>query len=360
MLTRLQSDDKAESRESDEKDEMNRRAGKTASRIPTFNKRPAGSSGAEHHGAPRRDSPEVGGHDSVAKSKLQDGRSLPQPSVYLPKVGLEAPLSLSSASFRSPGSSELAQSSFMSVTPRPSLRGQLEEEKLLETQEAEIKPDVTLPHLPSDSSFNEAGGEEEEEEGRGDFTRPADIRPSTAAAVEAIMDEEPPWSSRRASVLELKDSRSSSDVEREDESPCREGDGDTKMGEVEEKQRNLNEKEVKEPQENPPTSLNGAEQKKTQQTQKESAGALSSTLSAKVSFFFSYYFCLTFSRTQSVVQEGLGRTLSAGSCSIPTCFPEIRKISPTSSCLFLCPCRSSEASAAASSASAASCRRCSS
>lgn len=285
MLTRLQSDDKAESRESDEKDDMNRRAGKTASRIPTFNKRPAtaASLGADHHSVPRRDSPEGGGHESAAKSKLQDGRSLPQPLVRITKVGLEGPMPLSSASLRSPGPSELVQSSFMSATPRPSLRGQPEEEKQPATQEeVEIEPDATLPHLPSDSSFSEAGGEEEDENGGGDLTRPSDISPTTAAAVEAIMDEEPPWSCRRASVPELKDSRSSSDVEREDESTRREGDGDAKIEEVEEEPRNIKEKKVKEPQEpqeNQPMSLNGAE------PQKKPAGALSLTHSAKVSFF---------------------------------------------------------------------------
>lgn len=298
MLTRLQSDDKAESRELDEKDDMNRRSGKTASRIPTFNKRPAAaapaSSGAEHHGIPRRDSPEVGGHESVAKSRLQDGRSLPHPSVRLPRGGLEAPLP--------PSPRESAQSPFMSATPRPSLRGQPEEEKQLETQEAESEPDVTLPRLPSAGFILEAEGEEEveevevgeemEEEGGGDLTRTTDICP--AAAVEAIMDEEPPWSSRGAGVPELKDSRSSSDVEREDELTSREGEGDAKMEEVkevEEGQGNIEEeKEPQKPVENQPMSLNGAE------PQKKPAEAFSSTHLNKVSVllvFFCYYFCST-------------------------------------------------------------------
>lgn len=289
MLTRLQSDDKAESRELDEKDDMNRRSGKIASRIPTFNKRPAAaaSSGTEHQGVPRRDSPEVGGHELVARSRLQDGRSLPQPSVRLPKVGLEVPFPLSSA--------ESAQSPFMSATPRPSLRGQ-PEEKQPETQEAESEPDVTLPRLPSDGSIHEAEEAEKKEEGEeGDLTRPIDVRP--AVAVEAIMDEEPPWSSRGASVPELKDSRSSSDVERDDELTSREGEEDAKMEEkmkeTEEGQGREEEEKVREPQEpheNHPMSLNGAE------PQKKPAGAFSPTHSGKVSvcFFFLLLMLLDF------------------------------------------------------------------
>ncbi|XP_075899508.1 uncharacterized protein pld7 [Nelusetta ayraudi] len=279
MLNRVQSDDRAESRELEEKDDMNRRAGKTASRIPTFSKRPAG---AEHLGVPRRDGPEVGGHEPVTKSRQQDGRSLPSPSVRLSRVGLEAPLSLSSASPRGLGPSESAQLPAMSATPRPSLRGQLEEEeKQLEMQEAETEPGVTVPHLPGDGSIHEAEevGEEEEEkekedEGAGDLTRPADVRPA-APAVEVIMDEEPPWSSGGAGVPELKDSRSSSDVEREDESPGREEEEEMVEEEVEEPQ---------EPQGNQPMSLNGAE------PQKKPGGASSSTDLAKVSFFFSSSF----------------------------------------------------------------------
>lgn len=118
---------------------------------------------------------------------------------------------------------------------------------------------------------------------------PTDVRP--AAAVEAIMDEEPPWSSRGASVPELKDSRSSSDVEREDELASREGEGDAKK-EVEEGQEmeGIQEEKVKkpqEPQENQPMTLNRAE------PQKKPAGAFSSTHSDKVSFFYYYYFCST-------------------------------------------------------------------
>lgn len=285
MLTRLQSDDKAESCESDEKDDMNRRAGKTASRIPTFNKRPTASSGAEQHATPRRDSPEVGGHEPVAKPKPQDGRSLQQPSVRLPKVGLEASLPLSSTSLSSP--SVLAASYLMSATPRPSLRGQPEEEKQLETPEADSEPDVTLPHLPSDSFFDEVEREEpeEQEKGGGDLTRLADIRPA-AVAVEAIIDEEPPWRTRRSSVPELKDSQSSSDVEREDELARREGDGDAQIEE---------EKKGEERQENQQTSLNVAE------PQKKPAGALSSDHSTKVSFSFLFLTCFPDMRKNSTL-----------------------------------------------------------
>lgn len=267
MLNRLQSE--AESRESEEKDDMNRRAGKTASRIPTFSKRPAG--GAEHHGVPRRDGPEVGGHEPAAKSRQQDGRSLPSPSVRLPRVGLEAPLPLSSASPRSLGPSESAQLPAMSATPRPSLRGQPqeeeeEEEKQLEMQEAETEPGVTVPRLPGDGSIHGAEEEEEEEEGAGDLTRPADVRPA-APAVEVIMDEEPPWSSGGAGVSELKDSRSSSD-----ESPGGEEEEEEEEM-VEEKVQEV--EEPQEPQGNQPMSLTGAE------PQKKPGGASSSTHSAK-------------------------------------------------------------------------------
>lgn len=263
VLDRLEADDKAAKKELEEKEDMNRRAGKTASRIPTFHKRPTGVSSSTELSVSKKDVPvqsAESGSGEPAKSRPQDGRALLPPSVRLPKVGIEAPsmftstepvmVSHGSSTPKSHGLSE----SFMTVTPRPSLRTQhesgyllaeLEEEKTLET-EAETMPDVTVSHLPSGGSINQTPLEHIE---RYNFIESAEIHPEPEVSpVEAIMDEEPPWRTEPTSIPELKDSRSSSDVEHEDDLAGEECE-DENLCEMEEHQK---------PLESQPESLNVA------------------------------------------------------------------------------------------------------
>lgn len=254
VLDRMEADDKAAKKELEEKEDMNRRAGKAASRIPTFHKRPTGvSSNAELSGS-KKDVPvqsAESGSGEPAKSRPQDGRALLPPSVRVPKVGIEAPsmftstepvvtVSHGSGTPKSHGLSE----SFMTVTPRPSLKTQhesgyllaeLEKEETLET-EAETMPDVTVSHLPSGGSFNQTPLDRIE---RYNIIGSAEIHPEPEVSpVEAIMDEEPPWTTEPTSVPELKDSRSSSVVEHEDDLTGEECD-DENLCEMEEHQEPL-------------------------------------------------------------------------------------------------------------------------
>lgn len=259
MLDRLEADDKAAKKELEEKEDMNRRAGKTASRIPTFHKRPTGVSSNTELSGSKKDVPvqsAESGSGEPAKSRPQDGRALLPPSVRVPKVGIEAPsmftstepvltVSHSSSTPKGHGLSE----SFMTVTPRPSLRTQLEllaeleEEKTLET-EAETMPDFTVSHLPSGGSINQTPLDRIE---RYNIIESAEIHPEPEVCpVEAIMDEEPPWTTEPTSVPELKDSRSSSDVEHEEDLTGEECE-DENLCEMEEHQK---------PLESQPESLN--------------------------------------------------------------------------------------------------------
>lgn len=288
MLDRLE----AAKKELEEKEDMNRKTSKTASRIPTFHKRPTGVSSNTELSVSKKDAPvhsAESGSGEPAKSRPQDSRALLPPSVRVPKVGIEAPsmftstepvvtVSHSSSTPKSHGLSE----SFMTVTPRPSLRTQhesgyllaeLEKEKTLET-EAETMPDVTVSHLPSGGSINQTPLEHLE---RYNIIESAEIHPEPeVSAVEAIMDEVPPWRTEPTSIPELKDSRSSSDVEHEDDLTGEECE-DENLCEMEEHQK---------PLESQPESLNvaGSMDEPTCAAAPEKPAKASSTKSTKVSY----------------------------------------------------------------------------
>ncbi|XP_040904732.1 5'-3' exonuclease PLD3 isoform X2 [Toxotes jaculatrix] len=264
VLDRLQAEDKAAKKELEEKEEMNRKSGKPVSRIPTFHKRPTSASQNTEVPVPKKDTPvhaaqphEKAGYGSVeaSKSKLPDVRetALPLPSVRVPKAGFEAPSPFSSteqaatsahsSQVTAPKSwslSESVQHPLMTASPRPALRPRHESEQHLPEQdkskpseeEADSTPDGPVGHLPHEGSLSqkqEHGTEEmhdTEVKGRIPFTASGDSKTSESAEsaqttevsqVDAIMDEEPPWETEPVNILELKDSRSSSDVECEED-----------------------------------------------------------------------------------------------------------------------------------------------
>ncbi|XP_029367758.1 phospholipase D3 isoform X2 [Echeneis naucrates] len=240
-------------------EDMNRKGGKPVSRIPTFHKRP--SSGNQHTELPipKKDTlvhgaqPHVkvgGGSVEASKSKPSDFKetALPLPSVRAPKI--------SSESFAGPEAAATAQSylitapkswgftdmqhPFMTASPRPALKPKegsgyhlLEQDKTKSSEiEADAQPDSSLSHLPDKGSFSERSQEgtaekpDVEAQGRIIFTASEDGGKSESAEdahtdevsqVDAIMDEEPPWETETVTKHELKDSRTSSDDECEED-----------------------------------------------------------------------------------------------------------------------------------------------
>ncbi|XP_068181029.1 5'-3' exonuclease PLD3 isoform X2 [Antennarius striatus] len=248
MLDRLEVDDKSVKRESEEKEDMNRKSGKPASRIPTFHKRPANMSPNTELNAPKKDAPAYmtqssektgGGYLEATKSKQPDARVLPQPSVHAPKIGFEAPSALVNlehaaaaahtspmTSLKSRDSSEFDQ--FTNVSVRPSLRaGQgsdfpEQDKRRMFGLVAESLPASLVSHLQREGSISEKAPEDM---GKGcdvslGFTPYGDTDELESAEVgekEAIMDEEPPWETEQISVFESKASGSSSEAEGEDD-----------------------------------------------------------------------------------------------------------------------------------------------
>ncbi|XP_039975491.1 5'-3' exonuclease PLD3 isoform X2 [Xiphias gladius] len=260
LLDRLQADDKAAKKELEEKEDMNRKGGKSVSRIPTFHKRPTSASQNTELPVPKKDTPvhvsqphEKAGCGSMeaSKSKPPDARekALPLPSVRVPKIGFDAPSPFSSAEqaaasahsslITAPKSwslSESVQHPLMTASPRPALRPEKGSEQHLPEQdqsktseiEADTRPDNPVSYLSHEGPLSQKPqddtGEKYDVEVKGGITLTAsgDTAKSEGAEsasttevsqVDAIMDEEPPWETEPMNILELKDSRSSSDVE---------------------------------------------------------------------------------------------------------------------------------------------------
>uniref|UniRef100_A0A8C4EG89 Phospholipase D family, member 7 n=1 Tax=Dicentrarchus labrax TaxID=13489 RepID=A0A8C4EG89_DICLA len=280
VLDRFWADDKAARRELEERDEMNRKGGKPVSRIPTFLKRPNSASQGLELPLPKKDTPvhvaqppKKAGSGSVeaSKSKPPDGRetALPLPSVRTPKIGFEVPspfistehatAAAHSSLITTPKSwslSESVQCPLMTVSPRPALRPEQGSEQQLPDQdksktfeiEADTIPDAPISRLPHEGSVNQKPPKDTEEKytaavkSRVTLSPSGDTRKLESAEIpqatgvskeEAIMDEEPPWETEPMNTLELKDSRSSSDVECEDDSAGEKSEG-RDSGEVKE------------------------------------------------------------------------------------------------------------------------------
>lgn len=256
MLERLQADDK-------DKEDMNRKGGKPASRIPTFHKRPISTSQTTELPAPQKDPPvhvaqppEKAGSVEPSKSKPPDVRetALPLPSVRVPKTSFEAPSPFSSTEqaataahspvITAPKSySEPVRFSSMIASPRPALRPEQgseqhePEQDTSKTLEADTVQDVSISQLPCEGSISQKPPEDIEIKSRITLTASGDTEKSEPAAEVnqegAIMDEQPPWETEPMNTLEFKDSRSSSDVECEDDSADEKSEGHD-SGEVKE------------------------------------------------------------------------------------------------------------------------------
>lgn len=258
VLDRLSADDKAGKREAEEKEDLNRKGGKPMSRIPTFHKRPVGGSQNAELTPPKKDTPvhvaqpsEKTGSVEASKSKPPDARALPLPSVRVPKIGSEASSPFSSNEHAAAAAhssikttpkswslSESVQYPLMTVTPRPALRPEQgleqhlpeQDERKMHEIEAETIPDAPISHLPYEGSIIHKPPADADEKydtvvksrsiitAYGDTEKPEISQTTEDSQEEAIMDEEPPWETEPTNLLELKDSRSSSDIECEDDS----------------------------------------------------------------------------------------------------------------------------------------------
>ncbi|XP_074503989.1 5'-3' exonuclease PLD3 isoform X2 [Sebastes fasciatus] len=276
LLDRLGADNKAARKELEEKEDMNRKGGKPVSRIPTFHKRPSGASQTAELPAPQKDPPvhgaqppEKAGSVEASKTKPPNVRetALPLPSVHVPKTVFEAPSPFSGADQAATAAysplitalKSLPESvlySSMTATPRPALKRDHgsdvpEQDKRFDIEDDTIE-DALISHLPGEDSISQNPPEDTEEkyngEVKGRFTpttygdnemsAPADILHTTEVSQEAsspIMDEQPPWQTEPTNVLELKDSRSSSEDECEDADDKSEGH-DSEEEEEEEKE----------------------------------------------------------------------------------------------------------------------------
>ena len=251
LLDRFHTDDEAVKKESEEKEDMNRKGGKPVSRIPTFQKRPVSGSQSTELPAPKKDAPvhaaqppekTASGSVEASKSKPPDVRetALPSPMVRVPKVGYEAPSMFdcseqTTAAGQSPAVSaprswalsESLQSPLMTASPRPALRPEEDTSKTSET-EADPTPDAPASYLPSEGSLSQKPQQHAKIAltASGDTAKSAEnVRSSEVSQVEAIMDEEPPWETEPVEIAELKDSRSSSDAECEGDSADERSEG---------------------------------------------------------------------------------------------------------------------------------------
>ncbi|KAI3351277.1 hypothetical protein L3Q82_005827 [Scortum barcoo] len=259
VLDRLGAEDKVARKEHEDKEDMNRKGGKHVSKIPTFHKRPTGASHSTELPVPKKDTPVQAAQPpetpvivsvEASKSKLPDVRekALPVPSVRTPKIGFEAPspyigteqatATSHSSVITAPKSwslSESVQYSPMIVSPRPAIRSEQhlpERDKSTFDVEADTIPDAPISHLLHEGSVSQKPPEDTEEKHDVEvkssiiLSASGDTEKGTTAEVvhttgvsqeEAIMDEEPPWETEPMNILEFKDSRSSSDIECEDD-----------------------------------------------------------------------------------------------------------------------------------------------
>ncbi|KAM9741257.1 5'-3' exonuclease PLD4 isoform 2-T2 [Menidia menidia] len=230
-------DDEVLKKDPEEREDMSRRGGKPASRIPTFQKRPVGSSPGAEPPAPKRDAAvhaerPAGGSQEAPKPKppeAGEAAPTPPPSACAPKLGSEAPSATGHSAGQSSGIAvpriwtlpEPVHSPLLTASPRPSLRAGHDGAKSNQS-EADATPDAPASYLPKEGSLCQKPQAKVTVSASGDTDRPAGsvlrtpTTPLKAIPVEAIMDEEPPWETEPPELAELKDSRSSSDAESEE------------------------------------------------------------------------------------------------------------------------------------------------
>uniref|UniRef100_A0A1A8V070 PLD phosphodiesterase domain-containing protein n=1 Tax=Nothobranchius furzeri TaxID=105023 RepID=A0A1A8V070_NOTFU len=235
VLDRVHVDENVLKKELEEKEDMNRKGGKLASRIPTFQKRPVAPSQATEHPAPRLDAPVTvalpaekaeGGRVEASKAKPAEFRETapPLPSGRIPRIGSDPPsvgVEQKDDSSVIPGPkswsfSESVPHSHFIASPRPALRAERDASDAL-LNEAGVVPDPPPSCLPPENSLSQKS----QEHARLTPTRVMRVSVeeddiTKVCSVEAIVDEEPPW---RTGLMEVeqRDCRSSSDAEDEDE-----------------------------------------------------------------------------------------------------------------------------------------------
>ncbi|KAF7661459.1 hypothetical protein LDENG_00261500 [Lucifuga dentata] len=240
ILERFIPEEESPKNEFEEKEDMSHKSAKQpVSRIPTFHKRPTTGSQNVELPLSKRDPlihgvqpPEKTGSGTAEgpKFKLLGVRetALPLPSVRTPKINVEAssPListeevaasahsSISSAPKGLPEEPESLQYLPIAVSPRPALRSREQSYHTSEV-EADVATDDLKTLLSCEGDIAEKG--EVEGEGRISHTGAGDaeILESTKrfGKVKPIMDEEPPWETEPANMLELEeDNESSSDI----------------------------------------------------------------------------------------------------------------------------------------------------
>ncbi|KAM9377587.1 5'-3' exonuclease PLD3 isoform 2-T2 [Pholidichthys leucotaenia] len=225
----------APKKETEEREDMNRKGGKPASRIPTFQKRPTSAS-QNSELPPKKDSavhvaqpPDKVESRPVeaSKSKLPDIRekALPPSSAHTLKIVSEAPSVHAAAVHCLPPAApksflESVKSPLMSVSPRPALRAEQDKSRT-----SEAMPESSVSSLPHEHSLSQKPWEEMAIMYDTEVT--AGVTPTASgdsessvtkvSQVEAIMDEEPPWKAGQMIVAEKNDSISSSEAECEDD-----------------------------------------------------------------------------------------------------------------------------------------------
>lgn len=238
VLDRLQAEEKLGKKELEEKEDMNRKGGKSTSRIPTFHKRPL-AHGPELQ-IPRREPAvlqaqpnEKAGRPNVeaSKSKMSEERetALPQLSIRAPKNTSTEPLvssipepaaaihgSLVTA-LRSGILSEPMLPPLITASPRPALIRD-------RVSEGEVVPKLSGSHPLYEGSFSQRLFEKTPQknevalDGSFNSNTSGDSNKSLCALiaeeeeVEAIIYEEPPWE-KESMKAELRDSKSSSEAE---------------------------------------------------------------------------------------------------------------------------------------------------
>lgn len=261
LLDRLHADDdQALKKELEEKEDMNRKGGKHTSRIPTFHKRPSSVSQNAESPVPRKDTAvhvtqptqnTVGLSAEAPKSKPPDARetALPLPSIRSPKFTLETPSPFTSTEqAATAGSSQSSiitapkswsssgYDQLMTASPRPALRPEQGSEQHLPEQdtrkasdiESATKAAVPVSNLPHVDLLSQKPQDDTAEKYEVDRRSRISLIASESESEEityttevshahGIMDEQPPWATEPMNILQLKDSRSSSDAECEED-----------------------------------------------------------------------------------------------------------------------------------------------
>lgn len=255
MLHQLEEGEKVQKREAEDKEDMNRKSGKPASRIPTFHKRPPSAGQSSELPLPKKDTP-VHGSAEASKIKPLDVREkpLPQVSVKTPKPSSEDPQPFTvvepvtaaaqssvPSAFKNLGFSASLQSPLLTASPRPAIRPDHGLELYLPEQVMSRTPQVEDDFTPNDHVSNLS---EEEFLGlkspqvipdrfKAEVRSTLSVTPSRDAKtsesgdsvpelpdfnqVEAIIDEAAPWETESMTISEMKETGTPTDSEFEEE-----------------------------------------------------------------------------------------------------------------------------------------------